>query len=269
MKEITSPQNPLIKEIKKLGTGRRRKRENLILIEGIREVSRALRGGVKLRTLIVSEEILKKTNRTESATALFTQAPELVSLSRNLFGGISFRENPEGVLAVAHRPRRSLEELKPGDDSLVLVAEGLEKPGNIGALFRTADGAGVSTVLIAGSGSEIYSRQAIRGSMGTIFTVPSAEVSSERAVTFLRQNGFRLLASTPDADLDYTSADFTRPCAVLVGSEKDGLSPELLEAADVRFRIPMRGIADSLNVSASTAILLYEAVRGTGIADTD
>lgn len=269
MKEISSSSNFLVKEIRKLGAGKRRVQESLILIEGVMEVSRALEGGVKLRTMIVSPEILKKTGGMQTVSLLFDQAPESVSFTPELFTRISFRRNPEGVLAVAHRPSHDPEELKLRDDSLVLVVEGVEKPGNIGAIFRNADGAGVSAVLIAGSGADIFSRQAIRGSMGSIFTVPFAEVTVAEAIVFLRRLNFRILASTPAAELEYTAGDYTRPCAVLVGSEKEGLSPELLASADTLVRIPMRGVADSLNVSASTAILLYEATRETGVAESE
>jgi TrmH family RNA methyltransferase len=178
-----------------------------------------------------------------------------------VFLKITYRENPDGVLAVGPLVGRSLDELNLPENPLLLIAEGLEKPGNLGALLRTADGAGADAVIICDPATDLNNPNVIRASIGTLFYLPVAEAASTDALSFLRQKGIRILSAVPEADTVYTDLDLTGPVAVAVGAEDRGLSRIWETQADWNAKIPMLGKNDSLNVSVSAAIVLYEAVR--------
>jgi TrmH family RNA methyltransferase len=173
---------------------------------------------------------------------------------------LSTRENPAGVVAVARMPNPSLADFKPPPNALLLVAVGLEKPGNLGALLRSADAAGAHAVLVAG-GVDVYSPQVIRNSTGVVFSQPTYVASEQKLLEWLEEHPIRLVATTPHADQTYWDADLRGPVAIVLGPEHTGLSPEWLHRADLEVRIPMQGEADSLNVSVTAALMLFEAVR--------
>lgn len=174
---------------------------------------------------------------------------------------LSFGQRVEGLVAVAKLPRRRLTDLKLGDDSLVAVVEGVEKPGNLGAIIRTADAVGVAAIIVADGGTDLYNPNAIRASLGAIFTVPLVAATSQEALTFLREQRFRLLTARVDAVSDYTTADFRGRVVIVLGSEAHGLS-ERWQGVDIAaIRIPLLGSVDSLNLSATAAVLFYEALR--------
>ncbi|MFC4452915.1 RNA methyltransferase [Deinococcus sonorensis] len=252
---ITSVHNPQLKRLVRLHHRRDREREGVWLIEGAREVQRALDGGLSLQMLYLCPELYSDEGR-----ALVPRMPSPQTLvARPAFERVSHRENPDGVLAVCLTPQPSLPPVGP--DALVLVLVGLEKPGNLGALLRTADGVGVDAVLLTGSGTDLGNPNVIRSSQGSVFTQPVAALEAQAALTWLREHHFVLVACTPEAEQPYWSAPLTGRVALLLGSEHDGLPPEWREAADLRVSIPMRGQADSLNVATAGALVLYESLR--------
>lgn len=257
VRELTSPQNPTLLRLARLKNRRDREREGVFLIEGGREVARAVLGGVRPETLYVCEELFS-----DDARAAETRVPsdvERVRLSRRAFEKVSHRENPDGVLAVAPLPTPRRAPLH--EDAVVLVLVGLEKPGNLGALLRTADGVGVDLVLVAGEGVDLYNPNVIRASQGSVFTVPTAVMSDDDALAFLRAEGVRAFALTPEADEVYWNADFSGRVALLLGTEHEGLPTRWKAEAARGLSIPMRGEADSLNVATAGALVLYEALR--------
>jgi TrmH family RNA methyltransferase len=167
----------------------------------------------------------------------------------------------DGVVAVAAIPQRNLQQLKLAGRPLVAVLEGVEKPGNVGAVLRGADGAGVSAVIVADGGSDLYNPNAIRASMGTLFTTPVYAATSAEAIAWLRKQGLTIYAARVDGSVEYTACDFTRPCAIVLGSESEGLT-DIWRGDDVTaIRLPMRGLADSLNIASAATVLFYEALR--------
>jgi TrmH family RNA methyltransferase len=269
--EITSVQNERVKRIIKLQRkASARREEGLTVIEGSREVSRAIENGWQPVELWFCPEL--GTKRPEDG--------EYFQCSRAVFEKISYREGPDGVLAVGPLVGKSLADLKLSANPLILVAEGLEKPGNLGALLRTADGAGADAVIVCDSATDLNNPNVIRASIGTLFYLPVAEATSEETIAFLKTKGIKILSAVPDAEAVYTGVDLTGPVAIVVGAEDKGLSGQWTRAqrerhrdcgavtegngknvADLNVKIPMLGKNDSLNVSVSAAILLYEAVR--------
>jgi RNA methyltransferase, TrmH family len=254
--EITSMQNDRVKRVVKLQRKASvRRAEGLTVIEGAREISRAIENGWQPAELWGCKELFKSLETVPQASCLLFQASE------EIFTKISYRDNPDGVLAVGPLVGKTLAELRLPENPLILVAEGVEKPGNLGALLRTADGAGADAVIVCDPATDLNNPNVIRNSIGTLFYLPVAGTSSAEAIAFLKKQGIRILSAVPDAPAIYTDSDLTGPLAIAVGAEDRGLSGEWKRHADVNVRIPMLGKNDSLNVSVSAAILLYEAVR--------
>ena len=252
--QITSLQNPRIKSIAKLQSSKReRQRERLSVVEGREEIVLALQAGHRPRTVLSAPTLARQ--------PLPDFDGELLTVSGTVFHKLSYRENPDGWLAIFESPTRSVEDLQLGDAPLLIVMEAIEKPGNLGAILRTADAAGVDGVLVCDRRAEIFSPNVVRASRGTLFSVPIVELSSVGALAYLRQRGIQIVASTPSADASFTAVDLSGPLAVAVGAEDTGLSGFWLEQADCQVRIPMRGKANSLNVSVAAALIVYEAVR--------
>ncbi|MFC6591075.1 TrmH family RNA methyltransferase [Deinococcus lacus] len=250
---ITSLQNPAIKQLVRLRSRREREQAGVILVEGARELRRALAGGGEPLDIYACPELYSP-----EAASLAGEWPaeSLTWLSRPAFEKVSGRENPDGLLAVLLTPRQDLPQ--PGPDALVLVLHGLEKPGNVGAILRTADGAGVTAVLVIDG--DPYSPNVIRSSQGSVFTVPTRALSEAEALAWLEQHGFRCLACTPDAHDTLWEADLRGRAALFLGTEHAGLPPHL-RRLDASLRIPMQGEADSLNVGVAAALVMYEALR--------
>jgi RNA methyltransferase, TrmH family len=258
--EITSPANPRIKQLVALRRRRSRDQAGVTLVEGLAEIELALAAGVRVQSLhycpaLVSPESLSLAARAERLGA------EVVTVSKTVFEKISYREGPDGWLAVVPSVASTLDGLTLGPSPLVLVCAGLEKPGNLGAILRTADAAGVAAVIAADPVTDWGNPNVVRASKGAVFSVPVASATSSQALDWIASGGLRIVAATPDATQLVTGADLTGPTAIAVGAEQAGLSSEWLERADEVVRIPMFGKADSLNVSTSAAIITYEAVR--------
>ncbi|HLO34056.1 MAG TPA: RNA methyltransferase [Anaerolineales bacterium] len=255
--DITSLQNPRIKHIVKLRDDKRqRKEDGLMLVEGYDEIQLALSAGHTPQTLLVARELASR--QIDSANVANT---EHVTVSRPVFEKVSYRENPDGWLAIFPIPQASLDDLRLGEAPLVIVAESIEKPGNLGAILRTADAAHVDALLVCDPRVDIWNPNVVRASRGALFSVPVVECDNASARKLLEAHKIQILAATPSADLLYSEADLRGPLAIAVGTEDDGLTDFWMENADMKIKIPMMGRVNSLNVSVSAALIVYEAVR--------
>ena len=258
---ITSPQNPRVKEAVRLRDRRHREKQGRIFIDGARELRRAIGAGVKLVRLFVCEPQCQS----DDARWLLASPPqtncEVLHVSPAVFERLAFGQRAEGVLGVAEMPRPTLSLLDTKPRPLVAVLEGVEKPGNLGAVLRSADAAGVSAVIVADGRTDLYNPNAIRASLGTIFSMPVCEAAGDDALAWLRKRKLKIVAARVDGSVPYTEVDYRGPTAIVLGSEAAGLSP-IWTAADITaVRLPMLGAADSLNVSVTAAVLFYEALR--------
>jgi TrmH family RNA methyltransferase len=252
--DIISTQNPKIKHIVKLREDKRqRQRDGLMLVEGFDELTLALRSGLVPQTLLTAPELASRDLDIPHADA--------VTVSRAVFEKISYRDNPDGWLGIFPTPKHTLDELKLSASPLVIVAESIEKPGNLGAILRTADAAGVDALLLCDPRVDLWNPNVIRASRGAVFAVPTVEVDSPTALTWLRSRKMRVLAATPSANVIYTDVNLREPVAIAVGTEDEGLTDFWMQNADLKVLIPMMGAVNSLNVSIATALITYETVR--------
>jgi TrmH family RNA methyltransferase len=258
--EITSPANPRVKQLVALRRRRARDDSGVTLVEGRAEIELALAAGVRPRSLYYCPALtgLQRSDLGERARDL---GAEIVRLSRPVFEKASYREGPDGWLAVVPAVETSLAHLDPGQRPLILACVGLEKPGNLGAILRTADAAGVGALIAADPVTDWGNPNVVRASKGTLFSVPVASAPSAAVLAWIAGRGLQIVAATPDAARLVTDADLTLPTVIAVGAEQTGLPVDWLERADVCVRIPMFGHANSLNVATSAAIITYEAVR--------
>jgi TrmH family RNA methyltransferase len=256
---ITSVQNARVKAAVRLRDRSGRDEQGRIIIDGVREISRALSASVKILELYVLPELCDDDQSQRVLTA--AKHADTLEVVRHVMEKLSFGNRVEGIVAVAVPPVRDLAALKLPADALVAVVEGAEKPGNLGAIVRTADAAGVAAVLMADGGTDLYNPNAIRASLGAIFMVPVCEATSEQTLAWLRKERFRLFASRVDGAVEYTSVDFRGRAAIVLGSEAHGLS-DLWRGDDVLpIRLPLLGSVDSLNLSVTAAVIFYEALR--------
>ncbi len=270
---ISSPANPRLKTVTALRTRRSREVFGLTLLEGRDELELAVRAGVVPRTLLFCPELMGAAPAPNGAgvtgTALVAAVralgAETLRLSRAAFEKVAYREGPDGFLAVVPRPGLSLGDLEVPPGALLLVAQGIEKPGNLGAMLRTADAAGVDLVVAADPVTDWGNPNVIRASKGTVFSVPVASAPTSVVLAWLAARGVAIVATTPDGPVLHSVADLTGAVAVAVGAEKWGLDAEFLGAARTRVRIPMAGRADSLNAATAAAVVLFEAVRQRGM----
>lgn len=260
--EITSPANPRLKQLVALRRRRARDEAGVTVVEGFEELELALDAGVRPRTLFYSPELmLDPSTQLGVVDGARASGVETVKVSRSAFEKVAYRQGPDGFLALVPAVRGSLTDLRLPPAPLVLLCEGLEKPGNLGAMLRTADAAGVDAVVAVDPVTDWGNPNVVRGSKGTVFSVPVASATLGDTLGWLRAAGMLLVATTPDTEIQHTDADLTGGVAIAVGTEKYGLTDEALRAADVRVRIPMRGRVNSLNASAAAAVVVYEAVR--------
>ena len=258
---ITSLQNPRVKQVVKLRDRRERQRERRWLVEGQAELALALASGVCPETVFLCPELSAEAPDQGLVARLGQAGVEMIEVTRPVFEKMAYREGPDGWLALVPSLERRLDELAVSSAPLLLVAEAVEKPGNLGALLRSADAAGVEGVIVCDPTTDVGNPNVIRSSKGTLFSVPVVEAPSAEALGWLRRHKIRVAAATPQAQVIYTQADWRGAVAVVVGTEKEGLSPLWLEAADVAVRIPMRGRVNSLNVATAATLLIYEALR--------
>ncbi len=274
-KNITSFQNPLIKQIVLLqDKSRERRKLGLFIIEGMREISLAIKGGYLMKTLLFCSEIISEEEiftLKESANS----ETEFIEISSEIYEKLAYRGSTEGVLAIAHTKDLNISKLvisAPLNDRsqsgaeglLILIAEAPEKPGNIGALLRTADAAKVDAVIIANPKTDMYNPNIIRSSVGCLFTNKVATGSTSEIISFLKENNINIYCAALQASLPYHTCDFKKSTAIVVGTEATGLSDEWLQNSTQNIIIPMQGEIDSMNVSVAAGILIFEAKRQRG-----
>lgn len=262
MEKITGLQNPKIKNIVKLSKNKERKEQNLFLIEGARELSLAIAGGYDIHSVFVCPELFEKTDYPDVLDHI--NPHKLFEVSEPVFEKIAYREGSDGLLTLARPKNHQLSDLKLLDNPFLIILEAVEKPGNLGAILRTADAAQADAVIICDPATDLYNPNAVRSSVGCLFTVQTAICSSQEAIEYLREKGIKSFAAELKASQWYQDTDFTEPSAIVMGTEADGLTDFWLNNADARIKIPMRGKIDSLNVSVSTAVLTFEAMRQRG-----
>jgi len=262
--KISSLQNPRIKQLVKLRDRRPRDEAGVFLVEGYREIRRALEKAVPLTELYFSPEWFLGENEPTLIAQAQAAGAQVFELTKDTFAKVAYRERPDGLLAVAPQWRRGLDDLKSPAVPLLLVVEAIEKPGNLGTILRGADAAGCDAVIVCDPVTDIFNPNVVRASTGVLFSVPLVVEESARVEAWLREKKIRSIATTPAAETLYTAADLRGPLAVIMGSEQYGLSEFWLKHADLPVRIPMAGQADSLNVAMATIITLFEAVRQRG-----
>lgn len=261
---IESTSNPRIKELVKLRDRAHRDSAGIVLIEGYRELLRAVDAGVRVSELYFCETFFLGENEPELIRRAADGGAAVFSVAETPFRKISYRDRPDGLIAIAQPVTRTLASLSLSRVPLLVIAQAIEKPGNLGAILRSADAAGTDGVLVCDGTTDVNNPNVVRASTGTLFTVPVVQTTTGDAITWLRKHGIRIVAATPHASTCYAGIDFKRPCAIAVGAEQYGLRNDLLEQADDRVRIPMAGVADSLNVSTAATLLLFEAARQRG-----
>jgi len=261
---ITSPQNAKIKQAAGLRDRKARQSEGLFAAEGAREIERALGSDFQLHELFVAEDMFSEGAK-DVVRAVSGQPggeAKLIGVSAAAFSKLAMRESSDGLYAVFKSKRRTLQDIELSAHPLFLVCEGVEKPGNLGALLRSADGAGADALIVIGSSSvDSYNPNVIRASLGTIFTVPVIEAELDELGAFFQRHEINVFAASPDAEKCYFEVDMRGPTALVLGSEASGLSPFWRKQGSLLTKIPMMGIADSLNVSVAGALMLYEARR--------
>ena len=268
LKQITSTQNTYIKELVQLKEKSRvRKKTGLFVIEGLRETVLALNGGYKLHKVLFDSSII---SYDELKLNLNLDEVEVIEISKEVYQKLALRESTEGVLAVAYTQDLSLKNLQIfSKKPLILVAEAPEKPGNIGALLRTADAAGIDAVLIANPKTDMYNPNIIRTSIGTIFTTKIATGSTSQIIDFLKHQNINIYCAALSASIDYLTINYTESSAIIVGTEATGLSDQWLQNSNQNIIISMRGCIDSMNVSVSAGIITFEALRQRSIRNND
>lgn len=258
LKRIDSLQNPLIKHLVQLQTkSKTRKQTQTFLIEGVREISLALKGGYEVETVLFTPEIISLNN----VEVFVARQAQLIEISMEVYQKLAYRDTTEGVLAVAKTKSLDLQSLQLPKNPLILVAESLEKPGNIGAILRTADAARLDAVLIANPKSDLYNPNIIRASVGCIFTNQIAVGTTTEIAAYLRKNNIKMYCATLQDSSPYHVEDYTQPTALVVGTEATGITDEFRQLADKNIIIPMQGEIDSMNVSVAASILIFEAKR--------
>lgn len=258
---LSSFQNPRLKQVLKWRDRRDRDRDQVVLLEGYRALSRALEADFPVSEVFYCPELYQGTHETELLGKLRERGATLLQVAPAPFSKITYRDRPEGLLGIAPQRHVSLDVLRLTANPFLLVAEQIEKPGNLGTMLRSADAAGVDALILCDPRTDLWNPNVVRASTGVLFSMPVPEASSKQALEWLQKHDISILAATPHAELLYMEADLTRPLALAVGAEQFGLSELWMQQADLKVRLPMMGQADSLNVATATTILLYEALR--------
>ena len=261
MKQITSVQNPYIKSLVQLQEKAKvRKQTGSFLIEGQREIELAVKGGYEIETILICTDLVQHFENLNINSSKF----QLIEISKEVYQKLAYRDTTEGILAIAKTKSLSLSDLKLSKNPLILVGESLEKPGNIGAILRTADAANVDAVIIANPKSDLYNPNIVRSSVGCLFTRQIAMGTTEEVIAYLKANNINIYSATLQDSTEYHTQDFTTPTALVVGTEATGLSEKWRVESTKNIIIPMQGEIDSMNVSVAAAILLFEAKRQRG-----
>lgn len=262
---LSSVQNPRIKQLVKLRDRSEREETDQFLIEGYRELLRAVDAGHPITTLFFCPELFLGSNEQFLIDRMRKNGAEIISCTEPVFQKISYRDRPDGLLAIAkqkHLTLQDFDQILSGKNSpFLVVAEAIEKPGNLGTILRSSDAVGLDGLIVCDRCTDIHNPNVVRASVGTLFTVPVAETKGDETLSWLKSKNIQIVAATPSAKKEFTEVDLTGPIAIAVGTEQLGLSKRWMEEADIQVRIPMNGVADSLNVAMATTLLLYEALR--------
>lgn len=259
MNKISSRHNPKFKQIIKLKDKRHRESEKQFLIEGYREILRAKQARFPMSALFICPKLFLGNNE-EKLLAQFDENV-IFELEEDLFQKVSYRDRPDGLLAIAPTRHLTLQDLKLPENPLIVVCESIEKPGNLGSILRSSDAVGAHAVIICDKKTDIFNPNVVRASIGTLFNVPVIESTQSEVFHFLKSHRLSIVATTPHSDVLYTQSDLSKNVAILVGTEQLGLSKFWIDNADILVKIPMYGIADSLNVASAATLVLYEARR--------
>lgn len=262
---LTSLQNPRVKHLVRLRERRERDDTQTFLIEGYRELLRAVDAHQPLESLYVCPSLFLGSNEQDLIQRISSRGVAVYPCHEMVFRKISYRDRPDGLLAVGKQRHRTLQDLQkqlPKQESpFLVVAEAIEKPGNLGTILRSSDAVAIHGLIVCDQCTDIYNPNVVRASVGTLFTVPVFEASSVETLQWLKAQGILIVAATPAATQEFTKVDLSGPVAIAVGTEQIGLSEAWMQQADIQVRIPMCGVADSLNVATATTVLLYEVLR--------
>jgi TrmH family RNA methyltransferase len=262
---ISSLQNPRVKEAIKLRQRRDRDRTKLFIIEGYREILYAVKSKVSIEQLFYCPDFFLGENEDALITEAITLGAKTVPCSPHVFEKLSYRDRPDGLLAVAKQLNYSLDNLPLSQNPFLVVAEAIEKPGNLGTILRSSDAVNVDGLIVCDRCTDIHNPNVVRASVGTLFTRPVIETSTTNTLAWLKKQNIAVLAATPSAAANFTEVDLSGPVAIVVGTEQYGLSEQMMNEATLQVRIPMMGQADSLNVAMATTLLLYETLRQRGV----
>jgi len=257
---ITSTKNPRVKQIVALRERRERVRTGLTRVEGYEELSLALGSGVQPRTLYFCSDLIRAEQQS-LVEQIHHAGAEVIEVSLPVFEKMAYREGPDGWLATFPSPERALADVRLSHPPFVVIGEAIEKPGNLGAIVRTADAAGVDAIVASAPLTDWGNPNVVRASKGALFTMQVAQASNDDTLSWLREHGMQIVVATPSATVRYTDVDLRVPVAIVVGTEKHGVSERWLHEADIAVQIPMFGKVNSLNVATATALLIYEVVR--------
>jgi TrmH family RNA methyltransferase len=261
MKQITSVQNPYIKSLVQLQEKAKvRKQTGTFLIEGQREIELALKGGYEIETILICTDLAQPSENLKIPRS----EHQIIEISKEVYQKLAYRDTTEGILAIAKTKLLALSDLKLSKNPLILIGESLEKPGNVGAILRTADAANIDAVIIANPKSDLYNPNIIRSSVGCLFTRQIAVGSTEEVITYLKANKINIFSATLQDSTEYHTQNYNTPSALVVGTEATGLSEKWRTESTKNIIIPMQGEIDSMNVSVAAAILLFEAKRQRG-----
>lgn len=254
---ITSNSNPKIKHLISLDKSRERKKLGLFVIEGLKELMLAESNGYEIESVFYSTHLIEGATLQKAGF----QKSQLWAVGQNVFEKIAYRESTGGVIGIARHKSHLLDDLKLSKNPLLLILEGVEKPGNLGAILRTADAAGVDAVIICDPQTDFYNPNVIRSSIGCVFTNQTAAATSDETIAWLKEKQIKIFCTYLGGSIPYTSASFQQPCAIVMGSESSGLTDGWIKNSDTNIIIPMKGKIDSMNVSVSAAIVVFEALR--------
>lgn len=258
---ITSLQNDRIKNVVKLRNRRDRDKQQKMIIEGYRSLLRASNNDIEVTEFYFCPDYFIGGNEHKLIEKYKERGSLIIEVSKNVFQKMSYRDRPEGLLGIAPYFSKKLEDLDLSKKPFLVVAQSIEKPGNLGTIIRSTDGTGADGLILCDRCTDLFNPNVITASTGILFALPIVETSTEECLKFLKDNNIAILSATPHADVFYTDVDMTEPTAVIVGAEQYGLTDQWMKESTVNVKIPMKGQADSLNVATATTLLLYEVLR--------
>jgi TrmH family RNA methyltransferase len=259
--KITSVKNEGIKQLQTLRDRKGRDASGLSLVDGFRELELALAAGVTVKSVYLCLKLMDSNITARLEKDIRNKAQALFEVTEQVFEKISFGDRSDGIVAVIETPKLQLSRIKFSQHPLLVIVEGVEKPGNLGAILRTCDAAGVDGLIVCDGRTDVYNPNVIRASLGAVFTVGVVVCTNQEALEYLRKNKIKVAATLPDAVQSYWKADYTAPTAILLGSEQSGLSDFWHNNADQKIMVPMAGRVNSLNVSITAAVMIYEVLR--------